>query len=204
MVPMSGKILAVIHAAAAAFATCVAEAQCPIKPDLPRVNGPASHAAEVQSLCGWIGVQVRPMTSAFADSLGMVEPYGAIFDQPEPGSPAANAGIEPGDIITAINGSPLKGASDFVAIISTMAPDSMIYLSTFRNGEMIEVRLVLGSSICAKRARRNRHRGAILFNHCRACPRIYEVKKLEMMTTATATRTCAPQTTRAALSIRLP
>jgi predicted metalloprotease with PDZ domain len=151
MVPMNGKILAVIHAAAAALTTCVAEAQClTIRPDLTRVNGPASHAAEVQSLCGWIGVQVSPMTSAFAASLGMVEPYGAIFDQPEPGSPAAKAGIEQGDVITAINGSALKGASDFVAIISAMGPGSMIYLSTFRNGEMIEVRLVLGSSICGK------------------------------------------------------
>jgi hypothetical protein len=28
--------------------------------------------------CGWIGVKVSPMTAAFAESLGMVEPYGAI------------------------------------------------------------------------------------------------------------------------------
>jgi len=35
--------------------------------------------------CGWIGVQVSPMTRAFADSLATVEPYGAIFDQPEAG-----------------------------------------------------------------------------------------------------------------------
>jgi S1-C subfamily serine protease len=40
-------------------------------------------------LCGWIGVGVSPITAAFADSLGMVEPYGAIFNQPEPDSPAA-------------------------------------------------------------------------------------------------------------------
>jgi hypothetical protein len=40
-------------------------------------------------MCGWIGVQVKPITAAFANSLGMAEPYGAIFDQPElwqPGS----------------------------------------------------------------------------------------------------------------------
>ena len=33
-----------------------------------------------------MGVAVSPMTAAFAQSLGMVEPYGAIFDRPEPGS----------------------------------------------------------------------------------------------------------------------
>jgi hypothetical protein len=42
------------------------------------------------------------MTAAFAASLGMAVPYGAIFDQPEPGSPAANAHIEQGDVLTAI------------------------------------------------------------------------------------------------------
>ena len=54
-------------------------------------------------LCGWMGVRVSPMTAAFAESLGMAQPYGAIFDQPEAGSPAAAAGIEQGDVLTAIN-----------------------------------------------------------------------------------------------------
>ena len=52
-------------------------------------------------LCGWIGVQVSPMTRPFADSLGMTEIYGAIFDQSQPNSPAAQAKIEAGDVIAA-------------------------------------------------------------------------------------------------------
>jgi hypothetical protein len=59
--------------------------------------------------CGWIGVHVSPITRAFADTLGMVEPYGAIFGQPKPGSPAAKARIEAGDVITAINAAPSGG-----------------------------------------------------------------------------------------------
>jgi hypothetical protein len=39
----------------------------------------------------------------------MAEPYGAIF---EPGSPAASAGIEKGDLFTAINGSPVMRSSE--------------------------------------------------------------------------------------------
>src|ERR1700752_2684147 len=74
-------------------------------------------------VCGWIGVQVSPMTRAFADSLGMAEPYGAIFDRPEPGSPAAIAGIEAGDVITAINGSPVMRSSDFATMIAAIAPN---------------------------------------------------------------------------------
>ncbi len=98
--------------------------------------------------CGWIGVTVSPMTTAFADSLGMAEPYGAIFGQPEPGSPAAAAGIGAGDVVTAINGEALRRSSNFAPMISKMSPGFFITLTTYRNGELIEVRLMLGSSKC--------------------------------------------------------
>ena len=106
----------------------------------------------VQSVggCGWMGAQVRPMTRAFAASLGMAIPYGAIFDQPEPGSPAANAGIQASDVLTTINGSPVMLSSDVPAMISAMAPGSVVYLNTFRNRQMIKVSLSLGSGDCVK------------------------------------------------------
>jgi serine protease Do len=116
-----------------------------------------AHATVVQQtqkgnvVCGWMGVQVRPMTPAFAKSLGMAEPYGAIFDRPEPGSPAATAHIEEGDVLAAINGSPLMRSSDFTDIISMMAPGASVYLKTWRNGEAREVRLTLGSAQCGTR-----------------------------------------------------
>jgi len=72
------------------------------------------------------------MTRAFADSLGMTDPYGAIFERPELGSPAAAAHIEEGDVLTAINGSPLMRSSDFVGIISMMAPGTSVCLDTWR------------------------------------------------------------------------
>jgi hypothetical protein len=52
------------------------------------VQDKPQEAQNVGDVCGWIGVGVSPMTAAFAESLGMAEPYGAIFDRPEPGSPA--------------------------------------------------------------------------------------------------------------------
>jgi serine protease Do len=115
-----------------------------------------AHAADVTvvqdkrqgDVCGWIGVVVSPMTAAFAESLGMAEPYGAIFERPEPGSPAAAAGIEQGDVLTAINGSPLMRASDFAGVISAMAPDTQVYLNTSRDGEARQVTLILGSAPC--------------------------------------------------------
>ena len=58
----------------------------------------------------------------------MAVPYGAIFDRPEPDSPAAKAHIEQGDVLTAINGSPLRRSSDFAGIISEMAPVRLLPL----------------------------------------------------------------------------
>ena len=104
-------------------------------------DGPTTRAP-----CGWIGAQVRPMTASFAASLGMAEPYGAIFDRPEAGSPAAKAGIAAGDVITAIDGVPLMRASDFITIIANKAPGTSVSLSIRRNGMFIRVTLTLGSS----------------------------------------------------------
>jgi serine protease Do len=126
-------------------------------PGETRPGGPAVRLAQGSDECGWIGVAVTPMTRAFADSLGMAEPYGAIFGQPEPGSPAAHARIQAGDVITAINGAPVMRSSDFAAMISAMAPNTMVYLSTFRDGQMIELQVVLGSGKCA-----NERRGGVL------------------------------------------
>jgi serine protease Do len=115
--------------------------------------GPPARDAQGAAACGWIGVGVSPMTRAFADSLGMAEPYGAIFSEPEPGSPAAHARILAGDVIVAINGTLVMRSSDFAAMISARAPNSTVYLSTFRDGQMIELQVMLGSGKCANERR---------------------------------------------------
>ena len=90
------------------------------------------------------------MTRPFADSLGMTEPYGAIFDQPQPNSPAARANIEAGDVVTAVNGSPLGNWSDFIPTISAMAPGTDVYLTTYRDEQLIEVKVTIGSFECPR------------------------------------------------------
>jgi serine protease Do len=94
------------------------------------------------------------MTRPVADSLGMTTPYGAIFRRPEPGSPAAKAKIEAGDVITAINGNVLQSWRDFAPIISNHAPGTTVYFRTFRDGELIDRAAILRSGKCPRRARK--------------------------------------------------
>jgi S1-C subfamily serine protease len=113
-------------------------------------HGPAAEEQKLQGRaeCGWAGVRVSPMTTPFADSLGLVASYGAIFDRPEPGSPAARAKIEAGDVLTAIDGVPLEKWRDFEGIIAKWAPGSTVYLNTWRDGQVMPRDVTLGSSRC--------------------------------------------------------
>jgi serine protease Do len=92
---------------------------------------------------GWLGVQIQPVTPSIAESLGMKKAEGALVDQPQSGSPAAKAGIESGDVITAVNGTPVKDARELARTIGMMAPDSSVKLDILRNGEAKTISLTL-------------------------------------------------------------
>ncbi len=92
---------------------------------------------------GWLGVQIQPVTAGIADSLGLKEAQGAMVDEPQKDSPAAKAGIESGDVITAVNGAPVKDARDLARTIGMMAPDSSIKLDIVRGGQQKTISLTL-------------------------------------------------------------
>ena len=84
---------------------------------------------------GWLGVQVQPVTADIADSLGMKQARGAMIDNPQDGSPAAKAGLEAGDVITAVNGTDIKDARDLARDISMIAPGSSVKLDVLHKGD---------------------------------------------------------------------
>jgi serine protease Do len=83
----------------------------------------------------WLGVQVQAVTPGIAESLGMKKAQGALVDQAEPDTPAAKAGIQPGDVITAVNGTSVKDSRSLAREISNMAPGSSAKLDIVRKGE---------------------------------------------------------------------
>jgi serine protease Do len=93
---------------------------------------------------GWMGVKIQTVTPEIAESLGMKSAQGAIVDEPQTGSPAAKAGIESGDVITAIDGAPVKDARELARKIGSMASGATAKLSVLRKGENKTLSLTLG------------------------------------------------------------
>jgi serine protease Do len=102
---------------------------------------------------GWLGVQVQPVSAEIADSLGLKEARGAIVDNPQDGSPAAKAGIEAGDVITAVNGTAIKDSRDLARTIATLAPGTSVKLDVVHKGDSKTVTLALGQLPNEKQAK---------------------------------------------------
>jgi serine protease Do len=93
---------------------------------------------------GWIGVQIQPVTSDIADSLGMKKAEGALVAEPQANGPAAKAGIESGDVITAVNGEQVKDARELARTIGGMAPGATVKLNVLHKGQDKVMNLTLG------------------------------------------------------------
>jgi serine protease Do len=93
---------------------------------------------------GWLGVQIQPITAEIADSLGLKSTDGALVAEPQSGSPAAKAGVESGDVITAVNGEKITSSHELARKIATMAPGSTANIAVLRNGEQKNLTVTLG------------------------------------------------------------
>jgi putative serine protease PepD len=62
-----------------------------------------------------------------------------------PGSPAAKAGLQAGDLITAVNGTHVGSVNQFVATIANYAPGTTVTLTVNRGGQSKTIKLTLGS-----------------------------------------------------------
>jgi serine protease Do len=93
---------------------------------------------------GWIGVQIQPVSQDIADSLGLKTAEGALVADPQKDGPAAKAGVEAGDVITAVNGQTIKDARELARVISGIAPGTIAKLDVLHQGKTKIVNLTLG------------------------------------------------------------
>ena len=105
----------------------------------------------------YIGVQVQPVTAAIAESLGLKKAEGALVAEAQPDAPAAKAGIQAGDVVTAVNGTSVKDSRDLARQISTMAPGSSAKLDILRKGESKTIEVTLAAMPNQKQANASDH-----------------------------------------------
>src|SRR5712671_2729643 len=84
---------------------------------------------------GWIGVQIQEVTADIADSLGLKGAQGALVAEPQANGPAVKAGIQAGDVITAVNGTPVRDARDLARQIGAMSPGTTVRLTVLQKGQ---------------------------------------------------------------------
>ncbi|HET6223258.1 MAG TPA: Do family serine endopeptidase [Dongiaceae bacterium] len=83
---------------------------------------------------GRLGVQVQDVTPDLAEAMRLTVDGGAVVSQVEAGSAAKRAGIQAGDVILAVDGQPVRGASDLRNRIGLMPVGRNIDLTILREG----------------------------------------------------------------------
>ncbi len=129
---------------------------------------------------GVLGVLVQDVTARLRRAFGLPPGQrGALIAQVEPDSGAARAGLRAGDIITAVNGQPVRDVSALRAIIGVLRVGTRVRIRFLRNGHPMTVTATVGHNHkSSKREFRLGHKdiGAQLANLGRNSPLYGKVK----------------------------
>lgn len=94
---------------------------------------------------GWLGVMIQPVSRDLAESFGMDDAIGALIADLDPEGPAAQGGLQAGDVITGVNGEEVERSSTLPRLIGRVAPGSEVELTLMRDGEQVSETVELGS-----------------------------------------------------------
>jgi serine protease Do len=84
---------------------------------------------------GYIGVEAQEITPTMAKAMSLSDRSGALVAQVQPETPAAAAGLQPGDVIRSVNGTKIDNPRDLAVQVAAVAPGEAAKLDVVRNGE---------------------------------------------------------------------
>ncbi|MFY0992383.1 Do family serine endopeptidase [Halomonas sp. C05BenzN] len=93
---------------------------------------------------GWLGIEAQELNQELAASFGLQAPRGVVISGVVPGGPAALAGLQPGDVLLAVDGRPILDARVAMSDIAAIEPGAELPLTVVRGGESLEVTLEVG------------------------------------------------------------
>src|SRR5690606_25257002 len=79
-----------------------------------------------------------------AKAIGLDSARGAMVSQVEPGGPAAQAGVQPGDVIISFDGKDIKQMSDLPRIVGETKPGTRASMEVWRRGKAVSLKVGVG------------------------------------------------------------
>jgi serine protease Do len=100
---------------------------------------------------GWLGVGIQPFDRDLAAYFGVPDETGVVVSSVSPRSPAAKAGIEPGDVLTDFDGAPIEAEKeedlgDFQRRVAGIGPGQSATIALRRNGTQKTVQVTLAEA----------------------------------------------------------
>ena len=110
-----------------------------------------SIVAEGRVTRGWIGVEPRDLSPELAQTFGLQnfrsesDPLrGVIITGVLQGGPASNAGVQPGDVITAVSAKRIENVSQLLSAVAALPPGKAAKLSVVRRSERLVLDVIPG------------------------------------------------------------
>jgi serine protease Do len=93
---------------------------------------------------GYIGVEAQQVSAVMAKALHLSLNSGALIAGVQSDAPASHAGLQPGDVITSVNGQTVKNPRDLAVDIADVQPGEEVNLTVVHEGEPRTVSVTVG------------------------------------------------------------
>ena len=93
---------------------------------------------------GWVGIEVQDLTPELAESFNLKKIEGALIAGVLKDGPADKGGIHPGDVLLAVNRSPVTDSSSLLNLIAALKPGSSTRLTVARKNQSLELQVQVG------------------------------------------------------------
>ncbi|MDR1854074.1 MAG: trypsin-like peptidase domain-containing protein [Azoarcus sp.] len=93
---------------------------------------------------GWVGVEMREITPEIAASFDLPADGGVLIYSVLNASPAAQAGVQPGDVLLSVDGQDVRASRDMLDRIAATAPGQQTKFRLLRGGKEIELKITVG------------------------------------------------------------
>lgn len=108
--------------------------------------------AQVAGSGAYLGVSLRDLSTEDVSRLGLRGEYGALVESVSDESPAAEAGLQGGDVIAAWNGERVESVAMLSRLVRETPPGRVVSLGVFRDGSQQTISVELGERSGAARA----------------------------------------------------